>query len=72
MHFYKLWRRNVGIDENEGHVVVAEDEGHARKLCNFEARDEGMIWENPALAECVRLDLEHPGIILTSFIGGGI
>ncbi len=62
----------IGYDENDGMVVRACTEDHARQLANAAAGDEGAIWTNcekvtaEKLAECVG----RPVVVLSSFNAG--
>lgn len=62
----------VGYDENDGMVVRACTETHARQLANAAAGDEGACWTNSdrvtaeRLAECVG----RPMVVLSSYNAG--
>lgn len=59
-------------DCNDGAVVRATSEGHARLIANAELRgDEGHVWHNPEGATCEELPIDgDAGIILVDFHAG--
>jgi hypothetical protein len=72
----KIWHikrlTEVGYDEYDAFVVIAETAGKARKLANEEECREGdRIWANPELASCAELKAEgEPRVVLGSFNAG--
>lgn len=55
----KFWilerRRNVGYDEYDAKVVMAETEEEARRVANKNTGDEGMLWDAPDEVACTEL-----------------
>jgi len=60
----------VGIDCNEGHVVIAENTRTARKICPIS--DEGDIWTNPKLTKIVKIGETNKKaqVVLSNFHSG--
>lgn len=67
--FYLLEQISIACyEENDGFVILANNEEEARQIANNEAADEGKIWDNPMKTKCNLLDRNaEPGIILQSF-----
>lgn len=70
MNIYLLQREDVDWDEIEGHVIIAPDEGSARKLAAPKAWGEGKdTWLSDQMSKCELIgvsDRNTPEIILTS------
>lgn len=70
----KIWilrrKDQIGYDEYDGKVVVAEDEWRARDIANRRVGDEGRIWDDPTIVICDEVDNDIEGIVLASFCAG--
>jgi len=71
MDLFKLQRiGNIGYDENEAMMIVAENEAIARAMANKAAADEGRIWHIEQLVLCFKVDASVPNVVLKSFKNG--
>ena len=71
MKIYLLRRKdNIGYDEYDSKVIVADSEQRARKLANEFVGDEGTIWDNPKFVTCEEVDNTLEGVLITSFNAG--
>ena len=54
-------------DVYEKFTVLAPDEATARSLANAEHGDEGPIWLDPELTDCVEVELVYAGVVSSSY-----
>lgn len=71
MKIYLLNRTDdIGYDEYDSKIVVAETARRARKLANEHVGNEGTVWQNTEIVTCRQVSTTEEGEVLASFNAG--
>jgi len=66
--YFVVRHEDIGVDENQAHVIRAENESHARYIASDAAMDEGKkVWHDTEKVKVKHIqEIGLYGIILTS------